>query len=80
LNEELQEDKKWIVPIEDSPKPPPRRVTITLPVINHALNVAFIVTGDNKATVIKVSRVLLLFSVLSMLSDRISVNFERRIN
>uniref|UniRef100_A0A915E7A7 6-phosphogluconolactonase n=1 Tax=Ditylenchus dipsaci TaxID=166011 RepID=A0A915E7A7_9BILA len=49
----LKENKKWIAPIEDSPKPPARRVTITLPVLNLAQNVAFLVTGESKAKVVQ---------------------------
>jgi 6-phosphogluconolactonase len=56
----LKETKKWTVPIEDSPKPPPRRVTITVPVINAAQHVAFIVLGEEKADVLEVKQFYLL--------------------
>ncbi|KAI6191172.1 6-phosphogluconolactonase [Aphelenchoides bicaudatus] len=49
----LKESKKWTVPIEDSPKPPPRRITITVPVVNAAQHVAFIVLGEEKADVLE---------------------------
>ncbi|KAJ7953931.1 putative 6-phosphogluconolactonase [Quillaja saponaria] len=39
----------WVTFITDSPKPPPERITFTLPVINSASNVAIVVTGDIKA-------------------------------
>ncbi|KAJ4960934.1 hypothetical protein NE237_020844 [Protea cynaroides] len=45
----LDEKEEWIIFITDSPKPPPERITFTLPVINSASNVAVVVTGANKA-------------------------------
>lgn len=39
----------WVTYITDSPKPPPERITFTLPVINSASNVAVVATGGSKA-------------------------------
>ncbi|WOO81291.1 putative 6-phosphogluconolactonase [Vanrija pseudolonga] len=44
----LAEQSAWIAPIVDSPKPPPRRITFTYPVLNHASRVAFVATGEGK--------------------------------
>lgn len=49
----LKERKLWIAPITDSPKPPPERVTITYPVINHARNIILYMTGSGKADILK---------------------------
>ncbi|XP_057448088.1 probable 6-phosphogluconolactonase 2 [Lotus japonicus] len=45
----LNEREVWVTFVTDSPKPPPERITFTLPVINSASNVAVVVTGDSKA-------------------------------
>ncbi|GJJ09429.1 hypothetical protein Clacol_003651 [Clathrus columnatus] len=47
-HELLQETDRWIAPIEDSPKPPSKRITFTFPVINHAAKVAFVAAGEGK--------------------------------
>ncbi|KAL4184636.1 hypothetical protein AMTRI_Chr10g226530 [Amborella trichopoda] len=48
----LDEKDEWVTFITDSPKPPPERITFTLPVINSAANVAIVVTGGEKADAI----------------------------
>lgn len=50
----LNEASLWVCPINDSPKPPPSRITLTLPVINNAKKCIFAVTGSSKAEIIKV--------------------------
>lgn len=52
-HELLREVDAWVAPIEDSPKPPPRRITLTLPVVNHAVRVAFVATGGGKKDIMK---------------------------
>ena len=48
-HELLTEEDRWVAYITDSPKPPPQRITLTYPVINHAARVAFVASGDGKA-------------------------------
>lgn len=43
------EDSASVVAVEDSPKPPPRRITLTFPVINRSREVWFLVSGAEKA-------------------------------
>ncbi|KAH9964433.1 6-phosphogluconolactonase [Russula dissimulans] len=52
-HELLSENDRWVAYIEDSPKPPPRRVTLTFPVINHAARVAFVATGASKVQILQ---------------------------
>jgi len=49
----LRETDAWVAPIEDSPKPPAKRITLTLPVVNHAVKVAFVATGGGKKEILK---------------------------
>lgn len=51
-HELLREDIAWVAPIEDSPKPPLRRITLTLPVVTHAARIMFIAAGGGKADVL----------------------------
>lgn len=49
----LKEEIKFVATIEDSPKPPPRRITITFPVLKAAKAIAFVAEGAGKAPVLK---------------------------
>lgn len=48
----LAERDRWVRYIDDSPKPPPKRITFTFPVINRASRVAFVASGKDKADVL----------------------------
>lgn len=48
----LLENRRWVVPVFDAPKPPPIRVTMTLPVINAARRVVFVAAGPHKAGIV----------------------------
>ena len=49
----LHERKRWVVPVADAPKPPSRRLTLTVPVFNDAKLVLFLVTGADKAEALR---------------------------
>lgn len=48
----LRESRRWVVPVFNAPKPPPVRLTMTLPVINAARRVVFVAAGSGKAGVV----------------------------
>jgi 6-phosphogluconolactonase len=50
---QLRENDAWVVGVVDSPKPPPRRITLTLPVVTHAVSIAFVATGGGKKDILK---------------------------
>jgi 6-phosphogluconolactonase len=49
----LQEEQRLVAAVTDSPKPPPTRLTLTLPVINHAAQIHFFVSGAEKAEALR---------------------------
>ncbi len=49
----LDEERQWIGSIEESPKPPPKRITMTLPILNNAKAACFTVTGASKAEMVR---------------------------
>lgn len=49
----LKETSKLIAHISDSPKPPPRRITFTFPVLKAAKNIAFVAEGAGKQPILK---------------------------
>lgn len=49
----LAERKRSVAAIEDSPKPPPRRLTLTLPVLTGADLVVVVALGEGKAEIVR---------------------------
>jgi 6-phosphogluconolactonase len=48
----LNEVRRWVVPVRDAPKPPPIRITMTLPLINNARHVVIVAAGQSKANIL----------------------------
>lgn len=49
----LRATDAWVLYIEDSPKPPPKRITLSLPVVVHANRIGFVATGGGKKDILK---------------------------
>ncbi len=49
----LDESDRPAVGVTDSPKPPPNRITMTFPTLNHAAAVWFLVSGSEKAEAVE---------------------------
>ncbi|MDH6193764.1 6-phosphogluconolactonase [Mycobacterium frederiksbergense] len=45
----VREAERLVVGVPDSPKPPPRRITLTLPAVRHSREVWLVVSGEAKA-------------------------------
>lgn len=49
----LHEEKRLVMPITDSPKPPPSRITLTLQALSRARQLWFLVSGAGKADAVR---------------------------
>lgn len=49
----LRESDAWVLSISDSPKPPPKRITLSLPVASHGIKIGFVATGGGKKDIMK---------------------------
>jgi 6-phosphogluconolactonase len=49
----VSEELELVLPILDAPKPPPRRLTLTMPVLTGAAHVVVIALGESKAAVMQ---------------------------
>ncbi|KAJ5156958.1 6-phosphogluconolactonase [Penicillium canariense] len=52
-HELLREKDAWVAAETNSPKPPPKRITLTLPVVISAVKIAFVATGAGKQDILK---------------------------
>jgi len=44
---------RWVLAVEDAPKPPPRRLTLSLPALTHARRVVVVATGEEKSAAVR---------------------------
>lgn len=51
-HEVLEEKDAWVSYIEDAPRGPKRRITMTMPVLTHCYRAVFVVTGAEKAQIL----------------------------
>ncbi|KAH8283591.1 hypothetical protein KR018_008692 [Drosophila ironensis] len=51
--EALNENSRLVIPIRNSPKPPAKRISFSLPLINNTRDVIFVITGIEKADTVK---------------------------
>jgi 6-phosphogluconolactonase len=51
---EVEERERLVVPVHDSPKPPPTRISMTLPLLQAARRRVFLATGKDKAEPVSV--------------------------
>jgi 6-phosphogluconolactonase len=49
----VEEKTRLVVRVDGAPKPPPARITFTLPLLDAARHVAFLVTGKDKNTALR---------------------------
>lgn len=52
-HETLRENHAWCVPVTEAPSGPPNRISLSVPVICHAHQIAFVVEGATKAPVLR---------------------------
>lgn len=50
---QVDEDEASVAPVHDSPKPPPTRITLTLPSINASRQVWVLASGESKAEAVR---------------------------